>query len=674
MFSLNRRSFLQRTAAATAAGLMPANIRKALAIPPNVKTGTLRDVEHVVILMQENRSFDHYFGMMKGVRGFSDPRAPVLPNGQTVFAQPDGKSGAVLPFRFNVAHTSSACLGSLDHSWKGTQAAWNEWDTWVPHKTPMCMGYFTQQDIPYYYALAEAFTVCDSYHASLFGPTNPNRLFLFSGTNGLAVGQDGKQAVENMDDGNWSADMAHDKPDFKPFSWSTYPEALQKAGVYWKVYQEYDNFGDNPLASFSAFRDVDRQSWQYERTRKIVAGSTAADMQTSEGKHLITAFAQDVAAGTLPQVSWIVPPTALSEHPNAPPGYGEYLISQLMDVLVANPEVWKKTVFIVNYDENDGFFDHIPAPIPALNAQQGHSDISTQSEVYHGESVGLGPRVPALIISPWSKGGWANSELFDHTSVLRFLEQRFGVVAEHITPWRRATCGDLTSVFDFTASNLDWEATLPDTAEYLADTRKSCQLPPPVLPHTPTRPEQEKGQKPARAIGYHPNADWQVSAYSTTLLLENKGGLATVFRVSVNHTNTRHYTLAPGSSVRIPMPHTTGHTAQVHGPNGFYRFFTTGVPLSCTVHATPTQDALALTVFPTGKNMAELVIKDAYSGQILQHDALRANQPTRLTCSVKNTDHWYDVTCHNRHTNQLVAQFSGHIETGAPSRTDPALA
>lgn len=161
----NRRQFLKFSAAATAGAALPENLKRALAIAPNTVTGTIQDVEHVVILMQENRSFDHYFGCLKGVRGYGDPRAEHRPDGKNVFAQPDGKGGYVLPFLFNTAHTSSACLASLDHSWKNTQAEWNNWDTWVPHKTPMTMGHFTRNEIPYYYALADAFTICDAYHA-----------------------------------------------------------------------------------------------------------------------------------------------------------------------------------------------------------------------------------------------------------------------------------------------------------------------------------------------------------------------------------------------------------------------------------------------------------------------------------------------------------------------------
>ncbi|MFT9064129.1 MAG: phospholipase C, phosphocholine-specific [Acetobacter persici] len=663
----NRRQFLKFSAAATVGAALPENLKRALAIAPNTVTGTIQDVEHVVILMQENRSFDHYFGCLKGVRGYGDPRAEHRPDGKSVFAQPDGKGGYVLPFLFNTAHTSSACLASLDHSWKNTQAEWNNWDTWVPHKTPMTMGHFTRDEIPYYYALADAFTICDAYHASIFGPTNPNRLYFFTGTNGLAVGNAGKQAVENVDDGNWSADITHDKPDFKPFDWTTYPEKLQEAGVSWKVYQEYDNFGDNPLASFAAFRNVDKNTWAYRGARSIVEGSGPADMQTTEGRYLIAAFERDVAQGKLPQVSWIVPPTALSEHPNAPPGYGEYLISQLMDVFVRHPDVWAKTVFILNYDENDGFFDHVPPPVPALDAQQGACTVPTDGEHYNGEPVGLGPRVPALVISPWTKGGWVNSQVFDHTSVLRFLEARFGVACPTITPWRRSVCGDLTSIFDFAQRDRRWEATLPRTDSYLAETRKSCALPKPVVPAHQTMPQQETGQRPARALPYALHADWHAGAVQ----LLNTGAQGAVFRVRDGGT-ARHYTLAAGQSVSVPVDNSGPSSLTVHGPNGFFRgFYGKAVP-ECSLREDPDNGAVVLTVQNSAQAPRMVRVAERYSsaGHTL---TLPSGSSASTSWPLVVSDNWYDLAVYDAQDGTLLVHLAGHMENGKPSRTDPHM-
>ncbi|GAA4477657.1 phosphocholine-specific phospholipase C [Gluconacetobacter asukensis] len=659
-----RRRFLQWSAGLAAGGVLPDNLRRALAIPPHRVTGTIADVAHVVILMQENRSFDHYFGCLNGVRGYGDPRAERLPDGSSVFAQPDGMGGRVLPFRLDTAHTSSACLASLDHSWKGTQAAWDDWNNWVPRKTAMTMGHFTRAEIPYYYALADAFTICDAYHASIFGPTNPNRLYFFTGTNGLAVGNLGRQAIENVDDGNWTADMAHDRASFAPFRWMTYPERLQAAGVSWRVYQEYDNFGDNPLASFAAFRKLERRSWRYQRARRVVPGSSRANMKNSDGRYLVEAFERDVASGRLPQVSWIVPPTALSEHPDAPPGYGEFLISRLMDVFVRYPDIWAKTVFILNYDENDGFFDHVPPPVPALEAAQGGGTVPVTGEVYEGVPVGLGPRVPALLISPWSTGGWVNSQIFDHTSVLRFLEARFGVEVPNITPWRRTICGDLTSAFDFTRKDALWPAALPDTSGYLVRTRASCRLPPPVIPDRQSLPRQEDGQRPARPLPYDLHADLDAGG---TLRLGCAGTQGAVFRVRDGH-GVRHYTIGAGGGHAVAVD----GAVTVQGPNGFYRGFTTCAGVSVALRAGTSLDAVVLRLGRDAGAARRVVVVDVY-GDRRWEVTVPPWGSVDVTIEIGRSDHWYDLTVELDQGGRRVIRLAGHRETGRPSRTDPAI-
>lgn len=656
-----RRNFLRFAATLAAGGMLPENLHRALAIPAHRATGTIKDVEHVVILMQENRSFDHYFGCLSGVRGYGDPRAERRRDGKSVFEQPDGKGGYIQPFRFETAHTSSACLASLDHSWKGSQKEWNHWDSWVPHKSPMTMGHFTRAEIPYYYALADAFTVCDAYHASIFGPTNPNRLYFFSGTNGLAVGNDGKQAVENVDDGNWTADIAKDKPDFVAFDWETYPERLQAAGVTWKVYQEYDNFGDNLLASFKSFRNIPRNSWQFQKARSIASGSTSENMNTSEGHYLIDSFARDVAGGTLPQVSWIVPPASLSEHPNAPPGYGEFLISRLMDIFVQYPEVWAKTVFILNYDENDGFFDHVPPPVPALDAQAGKSTVSVDGENFHGEPVGLGPRVPAIIISPWTKGGWVNSQIFDHTSVLRFLEARFGVEAPLVTPWRRSVCGDLTSVFDFANPDTVWTASLPETENYLKETRHSCTLPPPKIPVLQTFPVQEAGQRPARSLPYELHADLMTSG---VIRLANHGTIGAVLRLR-DANGVRHFTLGEGTVLEAPF----SGSATLQGPNGFFRMFGENT-LIASLGIAPKADVITLSLRGVAESPHLVSIYNAHTGHVAQI-SVSGSKAEEIPVPISEQDHWYDLAI--TQDGKLLLHFAGHVETGYPSRTDPLI-
>jgi phospholipase C len=308
----HRRDFLKLAAGAAAGSttLSPI-IAKALDLPTHGGTGTIKDVEHVVILMQENRSFDHYFGTMRGVRGYGDPRPVVLPSGDPVWLQP-GKDGAVGPFHMDTKTTSAQTIDSLDHSWKGSNARWAHHDVWIAAKGPLTMGHFKRADVPFYHALADAFTICDGYHASIFGPTSPNRLFLFTGTSGLAVGYATSTAITNsVIELNETADPARDASYFKAFTWTTYAERLQGAGISWRVYQEYNNYGDNSLSFFANFRGLPPEHELYKRGRAWSPGSSAANADTSQGEHLVAQFEADVAAGTLPQVSWIVAETAV---------------------------------------------------------------------------------------------------------------------------------------------------------------------------------------------------------------------------------------------------------------------------------------------------------------------------------------------------------------------------
>ena len=183
-----RRKFLQLMGMGALAGALPGSISRALAIPANNRTGTIADVEHIVILTQENRSFDHYFGTLKGVRGFGDPRAVMLPTGNSVWQQPDG-AGYVMPFRPDVPDMGMQFLRDVSHGWNDSHAAWNagNYDQWVPSKGTSALTYLTRNDIPYHYALADAFTICDAYYCSLMGPTDPNRYHMWSGW----VGNDG---------------------------------------------------------------------------------------------------------------------------------------------------------------------------------------------------------------------------------------------------------------------------------------------------------------------------------------------------------------------------------------------------------------------------------------------------------------------------------------------------
>jgi phospholipase C len=179
-------------------------------------------------------------------------------------------------------------------------------------------------------------------------------------------------------------------------------------------------------------------------------------------------FITDVASGKLPAVSWILPPAGYDEHPPSPPALGEWFTSQLLKTLVSNPEVWSKTVLFHMYDENDGFFDHVPPPTPPKGTAGEFLTASPLTPLANGIAgpIGMGYRVPMLVVSPFSRGGHITSDVFDHTSQLRFLEERFGVRAPNLTAWRRKTAGDLTSALHMHSKDTS-APKLPSTANDL---------------------------------------------------------------------------------------------------------------------------------------------------------------------------------------------------------------
>jgi phospholipase C len=675
----DRRAFLQMAAAGLGAAALPPGVARALDLPAARATGTIRDVEHVVVLMQENRSFDHYFGTMRGVRGFGDPRPIDLPSGRPVWAQPArNPGGEVRPFRLDVAATRAEAMFSLDHSWKGSHARWARHDAWAHAKTPLSMGYFTRDDVPFYHALADAFTVCDAYHCSIFGPTSPNRLFLWTGTSGLSAGDDSEVVVANpAQEKNETADPARDSPGFAGLSWTTYAERLTQAGVSWRVYQEYDNYGDNGLSYFKAFRGIDSDHPHYGLARAWAPGSTPDNAKTSHGRWLVDQFKADVMADSLPQVSWIVPPYRLSEHPSATPSDGAWLTARLIAALAANPKVWARTVFILNFDENDGFFDHAPPPVPAAGAAAGKMTMPPDGEVYHGEPVGLGPRVPMLVVSPWTKGGFVNSQLFDHTSVIRFLEARFGVAEPHISPWRRAVCGDLTSVFDFSTPNAKWP-TLPDASGLPARAERAKAYPLPTPPYAAQpHPRQEPGGRPARPLPYAFEVAGHRAPEGFVLAIENIGRAGASFALyPAGPGEPRFYAVGAGERLEDVAPIQDGaYDFALHGPNGFLRTF--------RGQAGPMRPVAAASFDPrAGRLLLTLENHSPAPVTLEVAPAAYLEAPSRLhrldvrakvvdVWDLRSSKNWYDfvVTCAEAPSFQR--RFAGHGEDGRPSVSDP---
>ena len=455
---LSRRSFLAGGAAAgiaagvagLGAGRPPrsgaATVDAAVSVSPS-GTGSLADVEHVVVLMQENRSFDHYFGTLSGVRGFSDRAVPFQNVGGSRYPVFDqfgfepgvgvDAAGYLQPFRLlsEPPTEDGQSTNDITHSWGAQHQSWNggAMDSFVrahlaadgSSNGPVTMGYFTREDLGFYYALADAFTVCDAYHCSVLGPTDPNRLMAMSATIDPA-GTAGGPVLETFSDrlAEWGA-----------LDWETMPERLLAAGVSWKVYNDpLGLLALSPLPYFKAYNDP--------------FSLTGAELYSRAFAPLYPAsFQTDVATGTLPAVSWIMPPLAECEHPATPPEYGEYLVQQVLDTLVSNPEVWARTVLIVTYDENGGFFDHVrppTSPAGTIGEWLTADPLPTTAGGIAGP-VGLGFRVPCLVVSPFSRGGYRCSDVFDHTSVLRFIETRFGVEVPNLSPWRRRVTGDLTT-------------------------------------------------------------------------------------------------------------------------------------------------------------------------------------------------------------------------------------
>lgn len=684
MTGKSRRHFLKLATASLGTGAilgaMPVAIRKALAIPAASRHGTIEDVEHVIVLMQENRSFDHYFGSLRGVRGYSDPHPIHLPDGKPVWYQPSGKGKAVTPFHLNTKTAGGMVVPSLDHSWKESHDLWKHHDAWITRKTAMTMGYFVREDLPFYYALADAFTICDAYHCSIFGPTNPNRLFLMTGTSGLSAGSSEMQVVRNPEgDTNDGADPDKDTAGFKGFNWTSYAERLEHAGIDWRVYQEYDNFGDNALAYFAQFRGLPTGSSLRKRARSVAPGSTPANAQSSRGEYLIAEMENDIKAGKLPQVSWLVPSSTLSEHPAcSSPLYGEIFVSKLLEMLTRYPDVWAKTVLFINYDENDGIFDHMPPQVPALDDGMGKSTIAPEGESYHGVPVGLGPRVPMIVVSPWSKGGFVTSEVFDHTSVIRFMEKRFGVMEPNISPWRRSVCGDLTSAFDFSAPNTAWEVMMPDTAALNHQVETAKRLPLPTPPHTPTPlPKQEAGQRLTRPLTYDLTCEGVcLDTSHFSLRLKNTGTRTACLIVYADGSKAGpwFYTLEAGKMLQdvLPVQHNQ-YAFTVHGPNGFIRHYhgpAEAPQITISTAFDKTSGQLVVRLQNYGAGTKDLTIRDYYSANAPRHRKLNAGQSVNDQWVIETNDHWYDLEIISEAT---VWRFAGHCETGRVSRSDPAL-
>jgi phospholipase C len=445
-------------------------VARAAAAAP--KQGTLKDIEHVIVLIQENRSFDHYFGTLSGVRGFGDK------NGRAAFSQVAADGSTLRPF-----HLLEDCLPDLTHDWVPQHQSWNsgKMDMFVSaHEAvdptgvgPETMGYYKRSDIPFYYALADAFTICDGYHCSVIGPTDPNRLMSMSASIDPA-GTQGGPLCQTL--------VANRGAYAGRFTWTTMPERLEAHHVSWKVYQSTAlGVFDNVLPYFKAYGDTSTDL--YHRA----LGTTFPDD-----------FMSDLRKNGLPKVSWLLTGFGDTEHPGVSGAVlGEIAVRQIVEALVSHPKVWAKTALFITWDENGGFFDHVAPPTPPAGTSGEYLTASSSAIDAAGAGtvagpIGLGFRVPMLVVSPFSRGGLVCSDVFDHTSTLRFIEARFGVEVPNLTRWRRKTTGDLTSAFNFAAPPQTSRPRLPAL-------KTPAQCPDTLNPVTPPAagsiPAQEKGKR-----------------------------------------------------------------------------------------------------------------------------------------------------------------------------------
>lgn len=762
----SRRKFLQGTAtaglSAAALSMFPPSIRRALAIPAHYETGTIKDVKHVVLLMMENRSFDSYFGTLKGVRGYGDRFAIPAQNVNNAFYQTYSDGQVYTPYHLDETKGNAINAGGTPHTWSDAQAAWSlgRMNQWPVAKTLLSMGYYENAEVPFQRALADAFTLCDHYHCAMHTGTIANRLYYWSGTNGSSgispdTGAEVKVAVLNnqYNDGN---DVGVPAQGTAGWTWTTYADRLAKAGVNWKVYQSlYDNYGCNEMMSFEHWRQAiasmpeARRPWYlaseslsqydnpavpqlpvYEPSDKQL-NPLAPGFANTMPDGLLSSFIADIQNGTLPEVSWIIPPSTYSDHPGvSTPATGGWYVQAVLDALTANPEVFSKTVLLVNYDENDGFFDHLPPPsAPARNTDGTLAGAYTLTDAqmayeYHnftpatssqpaedGRPYGPGPRVPMWVISPWSRGGWVNSQVFDHTSTLMFLEKRFGVAEPQITAYRRAICGDLTSAFNFAAPNNEKLPTLPgSTTQSAANALVAAQSALPAIPVTPNGPlpVQDTGARPSRALPYElqVQASANLAEGGVTLKFVNTGLAGAVFHVydKLNLAAVpRRYVVEPRKSLQDNWAAVANNAGQydlwVLGPNGFHRRFAGNLSL-LGARTAPTPEVEVQ--YERGQGVLSLMLRNDGGGKVQftvksnriygplrgdggafrsGHDAngtswtvtVLAGEHEELSWNLASTGNWYDFLVTASSDSSFARRLAGRVETGRHSVSDPGM-
>ena len=823
---LSRREFLQR-ASLLSGGLgalasIPPSILKALDIEP-AEGSTFMEAEHVVILMQENRSFDHAYGSLAGVRGFDDPRAITTPGGNPVWLQADKEENTYAPFGLNIHDSKSTWMSCLPHDRGSQVAAGNhgKHDRWLKVKQsgyeeyaemPLTLGYYDRGDIPFYYAFADAFTICDQHFCSVQTCTTPNRLFLWTGTN-----RDPRDPAAEVRLGNGQID--HDSH----ADWTTFPERLEEQGISWRIYQnEIDfptglspetaawlgNYGDNPMDYFSQYHaefsparvnylkrraaslnkrleeplkpseTPDEEEAQRDKVRKALAkieeelarcspesfaklparernlhrkafttntgdpdyrklatmsyrdGDADREIRVPQGD-VLHQFRQDVKKGKLPVVSWLVAPENFSDHPSAP-WYGAWYVSEVLDILTRNPEVWKKTIFILTYDENDGYYDHVPPfvpphpDLPGSGAASAGLDTSLEFDA-HGHPIGLGFRVPMVIASPWTRGGNVCSQVFDHTSVLQFLEVFLSkksatpVREPNIGAWRRTVCGDLTSAFRPNDGGKDANPVPVQRDPFVEEIHRAKFKSAPSNfkslsaaeiqqirenPLTsPLLPKQEAGTRPSCALPYELHAEgslnrttgaFEISFEASTEALGDKavgapfhvyvlGGYLPDDAASYTDAEPAHeevrrwsYAVAAGKKVSYSWPvasfEDSYYNLRTYGPNGFYREYTGDVsdPL-VEIASAYSKEGLMFTLTNRDSRPARVTVTDNAYGMPLLSRVLEPGAREALPIDLSGSFRWYDLSVTVEGATRFSRRYAGRVETGEHGRTDPLI-
>jgi phospholipase C len=321
-------------------------------------SGSIESIKHIVIACQENRTFDTYFGFYPKAGSFG------LPAG---YSQPDGKGGKVTPHKFHLYDTKD-----IAHDWQTIHREWNngKMDGFYTTDGASALGYYDRSDLPYYYGLADSFTLCGNYFCYQLGPTLPNRIALWAGTTG-GITQNHKLIPGSLD-------------------YPTILDLLEDHGISWKFY----NLGLLGMGSTPEIEFINAMPFFKRWYREKRLHNREED------------YFNDLKAGALPQVSFIISAAFYSEHPPLNIILGEKKMESVINGLIQSP-LWTSSAFFMTYDEGGGFFDHVQPP---------------QLDAY-----GPGMRVPTFVISPWAKRGYISGQLYEHNSLLKFVERRFNL-------------------------------------------------------------------------------------------------------------------------------------------------------------------------------------------------------------------------------------------------------